>query len=101
MVSLGAPKSLPRVKFLAVLESTVVMVAHKIPHLHFPGTDPGDVLPLDNHIFQGAPGRAGAAQPPPHGLHHQQQQLQQGEPEEGVARGARAEHDAWSWDCRQ
>ena len=101
MVSLGALKPLPRVKLLAVLESTVVVVAHKIPHLHFPGTGPGDVVPLDDHIFQGAPGRAGAAQPPPHGLQQQQQQrLQQGEPEDGVAGAPRAEHGAWSWDGR-
>lgn len=99
-VSLGAPNPLPRVKLLAILESTVVVVAHKIPHLHFPGTDPGDVVPLDDYIFQGAPGRVGAAQPPPQGL-CQQQQLQQGEPAEGVAGGPRAEHGAWSRDRGQ
>lgn len=89
----GTPTPLPRVKLLAVLQSAIVVVAYKIPHLHLPGTGPGNVVPLDDHIFQGAPGRAGAAQPPPQGL-QQQQPLQQGEPAEGVAGGSRREHGA-------
>lgn len=99
--SLRAPNPLPGVKLLAILESAVVVVANKVPHLHFPGTGPGDVVPFDDYIFQGAPGRASTAQPPPHCLYQQQQQLQQGEPEEGAAGGHRAEHSAWSWDRRQ
>lgn len=68
VVSLGVPNVLPGVKLLPIFESAIVVVTHKISHLHFPGTGPGDMIPLDDHIFQGGSGWAGTAQPPLQGL---------------------------------
>lgn len=68
LLSLGMPNLLPGVKLFPVFKSAIVVVTNKIPHLHFSGAGPGDVVSLDDHIFQGGSGRAGTAQTPLQGL---------------------------------
>lgn len=68
LLSLGLPNLLPGIKLFPVFESAIVVVTHKIPHLHFSGADPGDVISFDDYIFQEGAGRAGTTQSSLQGL---------------------------------
>lgn len=51
VLSPGVSSLLPGIKLFPVFESAIVVVPHKISHLHFSGADPGDVVSLDDYIL--------------------------------------------------